>query len=327
MEYSDILFDALRTCVGLTAAAYALAGLGLNLQFGFTGLLNLGYAGSMMMGAYGTAIAVDRGASLGVGVIVGILAAVVMGVILGLFTLKLRHEYLAIVTIAFAEILRFIIRSRWADPFTKSVFGIQRFADAFYDINPIPTGRYGIGSFVFTERNLWLMLIAWPTVALVAYLLHKMITSPWGRVLKAVREDEEVARSLGKNVFLYKLQSLTLGGSIGAMAGILLAIDQQNVHPNFFIPTITFYVYCAVILGGTSKVWGPILGAVAFWFLFTLLTGFTSLIIDKAWLGNLLQSEDGGALRFVFVGLGLMLLLLFRPEGLAGKKLGVTANG
>ena len=103
MSFLDIFIDSIRTCIGLSAAGYALAAIGLNLQFGYTGLLNLGHVGSMLVGAYGTAIAVENGLPLGVGVIIGVLAAIVLGIILGLFTLKLRHEFLAIITIAFCR--------------------------------------------------------------------------------------------------------------------------------------------------------------------------------------------------------------------------------
>ena len=320
MEWVDITVSALRTCVSLTAAAYALLGIGLNLQFGFTGLLNLGHAGSMLVGAYGTAISVERGLPLGVGVIIGILAAVVVGLILGSFTLRLRNDYLAIVTIAFAEIIRIIVRSSWADPFTGSVFGIQRFADAFYNINPIPDGNYGIGNFSFSERALWTLLVGWATVVICTFLLQSLIKSPWGRVIKSIREDEDVSRSLGKNVFLYKLQSLMIGGALGAMGGILLAIDRQSIQPDTYMPLLTFYAYVIVIMGGYSRVWGPVLGAVAFWFVFQWFTGFINMVISNEWLGDLLETQDSGAIRFILVGVGLMLLLIYRPQGILGSK-------
>lgn len=294
MEFFDITVDALRTCVGLTAAAYALSAVGLNLQFGYTGLLNLGHVGSMMLGAYGTAISVDRGLPLGAGVIIGVAAAVAIGLVIGVFTLRLRAEYLAILTISFVEMLRFTIRSSWADPITNSVFGIQRFADAFFDINPIPAGQYGIGDFNFTDRNLWLMAVTWPTVIIVAYLISRLLKSPWGRVLKSIREDEDVSKSLGKNVFLYKVQSLTIGSALGALGGIALAIEQQNVHPNFFIPIITFYIYVIVIMGGTSSIWGSVLGSIAFWFAFDWLDGLARIAIGREWFGGLLQSTEIG---------------------------------
>ncbi len=326
MEYWDITIDALRACIGISAAAYALSGLGLNLQFGFTGLLNLGHAGSMMIGAYGVGISVDQGLPLGVGIIVGITAALMTGIILGFFTLRLRYEYLAIITIASAEILRTIIRSSWADPLTGSVFGIQGFANAFYDINPIPSGSYGTGGFVFTERSLWLMLVAWSVVFIIAWLLYRVINSPFGRVLKSIREDEDLTRSLGKNVFIYKVQSLALGGALGAMGGIILAIDQQNIHPDFFMPIITFQIYILVIIGGTSRVWGPVAGAVAFWFIFEWLNGLSRLAIDNEWFGPLLQSTDSGAMRQILIGLGLIALLILRPDGILGRRKKIISN-
>ena len=132
-----------RGSFGLAAAAYALSAIGLNLQFGYTGLVNLGHIASMLVGAYGTAIVVDAGGSLLLGVLVGLASAVVLGLVWGLPTLRLRADYLAIVTLSGAEILRYVVRSQWADSLTASVYGIQRFADVFYDWNPFGEGSYG----------------------------------------------------------------------------------------------------------------------------------------------------------------------------------------
>ena len=150
--------------------------------------------------------------------------------------------------------------------------------------------------------------------------VKQLIKSPWGRVIKSIREDEDVSKSLGKNVFLYKIQSLTLGSALGALGGIALAIDQQNVSPDFFIPIITFYIYVIVIMGGISSIWGSVLGSVAFWFVFDWLDGFSRLAIDNGWFGDLLQSADSGPIRLIAVGLGLMALLIFRPDGIVHTK-------
>jgi branched-chain amino acid transport system permease protein len=273
----------------------------------------------MLVGAYGTAITVDHGGPLWLGILVGIGAAVVLGLLLGLPTLRLRADYLAIVTIATAEILRLLTRTRRLSGLTKGVFGIQRFANDFYRINPIPDGRYGIGQISFSARNLWVILVGWGLVGLVSLLLYLLVGSPWGRVLKSIREDEDAARSLGKSVFAYKLQSLVLGGVFGALAGILLAIDTQSVNPDTYLAVVTFFAYTVLVLGGPAKVLGPVLGAVVFWFLLQLTDG----ILRE---GFNMSGGDVGAIRFAMVGLGLMLLMIFRPQGIVGTREGAVLD-
>ena len=179
MGFLGVVLAALQASIGVPAAAYAIAGIGLNVHFGYTGLLNFGHVGFMMVGAYGTAISVDRGLPLPVGILVGILSAVVLGLILGIPTLRLRADYLAIVTIAVAEILRLTFRSQSLEGFTKGVFGIQRFADSFYDINPIPVGRYGWRELSFTSRQLWVMTAGWLVVVLATVVVRALVRSPW----------------------------------------------------------------------------------------------------------------------------------------------------
>lgn len=320
MDWLKIFIDAGRAAVGVPAAAYALSAIGLNLQFGYTGLLNFGHVASMMVGAYGLAITVDLGGSMWLGIPVGMAAAVLLGLLIGLPTLRLRADYLAIVTIAVGEILRLVVRSSWAAPLTNGIFGIQAFADPFFDANPIPVGLYGIGKFRFDERTLWVMLVAWTLVMIAVLFIRRLTSSPWGRVIRAIREDEDAARSLGKNVFGYKLQSLMIGGAIGALAGIVLAVDQQNVTPDAYIPLLTFYAFTIVIIGGPGTLWGPVVGSMVFWFLFELLDGFMSEAVAAGWFGGLIDTVDTGPIRFALFGIGLMWLMVARPQGIFGKR-------
>jgi neutral amino acid transport system permease protein len=313
MEWGDILYPALRASVSVPAAAYALSATGLNVHFGYTGLLNFGQVGFMLMGAYGMAITVDQGGPLWLGIIVGILAAAALGLLLGLPTLRLRADYLAIVTIAVAEILRLLTRTRRLAGVTRGVFGIQQFANAFYRLNPFPDGRYGIGQVSFSARNLWVMTVGWSMVALASALVFVLMRSPWGRVLRSIREDEDAARSLGKPVFAYKLQSLVLGGIFGGLAGILLAIDTQSVNPDTYLAILTFFAYTVLVLGGPGTILGPTVGAVLFWFLLQLTDGILRVGLN-------MSGADVGAIRFALVGLGLMLLMIFRPQGVVGKR-------
>jgi neutral amino acid transport system permease protein len=320
MDIVDVLLGALSIAIGVPAAAYALAAVGLNVHYGYTGLLNFGHVGFMMVGAYGTAIAVDRGLSLPLGFLCGMGAAVVLGLLLGVPTLRLRADYLAIVTIASAEILRLVARTSTAEPYTKGVFGIQRFATPFYDRNPYPQGRWGVGAFEFSDRQLWVMTAGWGMVVLCTLLVHRLVKSPWGRVLQSIREDEDAARSLGKPVFWFKLQSLMLGGVIGSLAGILLAVDRQAVNPDSYISVFTFFVYAVLILGGPGKTLGPIVGAIVFWFVIDFTDGILNEALDAGWLGDAFTRSDVAQFRFVLVGLGLILLMVFRPQGIFGNR-------
>ncbi len=322
MDWLGILADGALATIGPLTAAYALSGIGLNLQFGYGGLLNFGHVAFMMVGAYGMAITVDAGGSLWLGIVVGILTAVLLGFLLGLPTLRLRADYLAIATIAVAEALRFLIRSTWAEPVTNGVFGIQGFADDFFAINPFPAAElYGFGSFVVTGRKLWVMLVGWTVVLLVTLLVRRIINSPWGRALKAIREDEDAASALGKNAFLFKLQILMLGGAAAGIAGILLAIEQQNVTPDAYLPKVTFILYVIVILGGAGTIGGPILGAIVFQFLFFTIDSFmVEAQANVDWVGDLLSPSDAGQIKLVLVGIGMMLLMIFRPQGLLGDR-------
>jgi len=320
MDPVSILVEAGRAAIGVPAAAYALSAVGLNLQFGYTGLLNFGHVGFMLVGAYGMAITVDQGGPLWLGFIVGLALAVLLGILIGIPTLRLRADYLAIVTIAMGEILRLLVRSRFAAPLTKGVFGIQRFADDFFELNPLPVGRYGVGTLRFDQRTMWVVIVGWVLVVGVTHLVRRLVRSPWGRVIRAIREDEDAARSLGKNVFAYKMQSLMIGGSIGALAGIYLAIDQQNVTPDAYVPLLTFYAFTIVIMGGPGTLWGPVVGSILFWFLFEILDGLMTGAMAEGWFGTLLESTDIGPIRFALFGIGLMWLMAYRPQGLFGSR-------
>lgn len=321
MDFVDVIADSLRTAFGPVAAAYALAAIGLNVQFGYTGLLNFGHVAFLMTGAYGAAITVDSGGSLWLGLLVGTVAAVLLGLVFGLPTLRLRVEYLAIVTIAAGEVLRTLLRSGGEDSLTRGVFGIQGFAGDFFDVNPFGRGSYGWGRLAYSERSLWVLVVGWSLVLLVTLVVSALVRSPWGRILRAIREDEDAARALGKNVFRFKLQSLVLGGVLGAAAGMLLAIDRQSVNPDTFLPVVTFALLTIVILGGAGSRLGPVVGAIVYWFIIQFTDRFLREAVEAGWVSNrTLSPERIGAARFVLVGLLLMAVMIFRPQGVLGKR-------
>lgn len=325
----DALVDGVRAAIGPAAIYYALAALGLNLHFGYTGLLNFGQVGFMLVGAYGMGVSVAIWQwPLWAGVLFSLLLSALLALLLGVPTLRLRADYLAITTIAAAEILRFVTRSSPATAVTAGPFGIpsqfsggRGFADAFYEpvvfgvnINPFPVDRtYDLGLFTLRGNRLWVIVVGWLLVLAVTWLLWFLMRSPWGRVIKAIREDEDAARALGKNVFAYKMQSLVLGGMMGGLAGLVLAFAQAGLTPDVFMPLVTFYAYTVLILGGVASTWGPVLGAVLFQF---LITATDSLLRS----GTLVEGNQVGAIRFGLVGLVLMLLTIYRPQGLTGDR-------
>lgn len=452
---------------------FALFSLGLNLQWGFTGLINFGHVAFLAVGSYlvvmltlpgylnaipgqmleefdwmretpwiasilqGIGAAIPESFPLGVGVIVGAIAAAGLGLIVGFATLKLREDYLAIVTIGAAEILRSVaLNEEWL---TRGTFGIQRFPLPLDDLAPGlivrlvmiavitaiaglglwqqwrwamrsirsastksllrstlillaylgtlgglivaigwgsqrmnatdavsngVTGAFLIGAIallIVLYRWLWttfldprpalaestalitsilvtvlglglygyaisalyhydenptktgLMWICVVLVTLVFWGLQRLVRSPWGRVLKAIREDETVATALGKNVFWYKLQSLMLGGAIAGIAGALYAWQLTTVYPDNFRPIETFNAWTIVVLGGAGNNVGTLLGAVIFW-AYQTLTRFV--------LGDIIPLDDAqiGAFRIMLIGLLLMGLMIWRPQGILGKK-------
>ena len=322
MDFHSILSQSLQQGLGPVAAVYCLAAIGLNVHFGYTGLLNFGQAGFMAVGAYGTAVTVSYfGQSIWLGLLVGVLSAVVLALLMGVPTLRLRADYLAIVTIAVAEIIRLCVRSVTFSEYTGGSTGINGWADGFYNVNFLPSGRYGFGPWRYTSSTWWWMLIGWALVALAALLVFALVRSPWGRVLKSIREDEDAARSLGKNVFAYKMQALVLGGVIGALGGVVNALATRAVLPDNFSTNVTFFAYTALILGGAARTFGPIVGSMLFW----VILQFVDVTLRAASREDLLPTSiisgtQVGQVRFMIVGIGLALLMVFRPQGIFGDR-------
>jgi neutral amino acid transport system permease protein len=163
-------------------------------------------------------------------------------------------------------------------------------------------------------------VVGWTLVAIFAWVIHRLIASPWGRVIKGIREDEDAVRSLGKNVYGYKMQVLVIGGAMGAVAGIMDGLARGSATPANYQPGFTFIAYSMVILGGTAKVWGPIVGAVLFNFLFQFTSLFLREANDSFIPDSLISDNDVGAVRLMLMGAGLMALMAFRPQGLFGDK-------
>ena len=169
-------------------------------------------------------------------------------------------------------------------------------------------------------------MFAWSLVAISTVLIWLMMRSPWGRVLKGIREDEDAVRSLGKNVFSYKLQSLIVGGVFAGLGGELFVITLSNVQPNDWGTTFTFMIWTVLLLGGAASVFGPVAGGAIFFVLITLTQGILSGLVALNWL-PFLSPPQVGQLRFILIGLALMFLVIFRPQGLFGNKKELQFNG
>jgi neutral amino acid transport system permease protein len=254
-------------------------------------------------------------------ILLGLALAVLLALALGIPTLRLRADYLAIVTIASSEVLRLVARSASLRDVTGGSSGISGFSRGFYDLNPLPEGRYGIGPIDYTETRAWLLIVGWSLVVLASLLVFLLMRSPWGRVLKAIREDEDAVRSLGKNVIGYKMQSLVLGGVFGALGGFVFALANSSIQPDNYSTLLTFFAFTAMILGGAGRILGPIVGAILFSSFFTFLENTLVQAVSADIIPtSLMNSNQVGIVRFILVGALLMALMIFRPQGLFGDK-------
>ncbi|GAA1752513.1 branched-chain amino acid ABC transporter permease [Nonomuraea bangladeshensis] len=326
MDWLTIFTTTVHAAIGWETIVYGLAAIGVNIHFGYTGLLNFGQAAFMAVAGYGLAVTVTvLDLPFWVGIFVGLGAAVLLALLMGIPTLQLRADYLAIVTIAAAEIIRLIFRSVQFKGVFGGSDGRRGFNGDFYAMNPYPEGRYGIGAIVFDERTLWLLTVGWIVVLLACGLVYLLMKSPWGRVLKAIREDEDAVRALGKNVFSYKMQSLVLGGVIGCFGGFFYGLYNGAVQPDVFGTEMTFFAYTIVILGGAARVFGPVVGAMIFWVLFVFVGNLLAELVANGYI-PFMTSIQVGPIRYALVGLGFILLLIVRPQGIFGDKREIAIN-
>ncbi|WP_134766343.1 branched-chain amino acid ABC transporter permease [Nocardioides sp. 1609] len=313
----DLITTPLHDAFAPVAISYVLAAMGLNIHYGYTGLLNFGQAAFAAAGSYAMAVTiVSFGVPFIPAILLGLAASVVLSLVMGVPTLRLRADYLAIVTIAVAEILRLLFSTSFKKYF-HARDGVSGFTGTFRSWNPFKDME---GTFLsFSANDLWVMVVGWIIVALVSTLVFLLMRSPWGRVLKSIREDEDAVRSLGKNVYGYKMQALVLGGMIGAMGGFVGALGLASVQPDTFNTDFTFIAFTMLILGGAARVLSPAVGAVLFWGVLSFMSVALSELSDIV-PGDLLDSNRIGNIRFAVVGLVLMLLMIYRPQGLFGDR-------
>ena len=292
---------------GVVAGIYAVFALGLNVHWGFTGLFNIGIAGFFALGAYTTALLttpspspeffedfkwggdlpslMDGGidlwffvALLGAGLVCGLVA-----LLIGAITLRLRDDYLAIATLGIAETVRLVfLNEKWLANGSKGLYRIPKFLD-----------------------DLGVVLV----ILLIVYIvLERAIRSPWGRVLKAVRDDEVTAAASGKNVFSFKLQAFILGAVVMGIGGALYAHNIRFVGPSTFDPLLaTFVIWAMLMVGGSGNNKGAVLGAFVVWGIWTGTQFMPGFLSDPNF-------------RYVMVGVLIVAVILLRPGGILGEE-------
>jgi branched-chain amino acid transport system permease protein len=305
------------------AGIYVIFALGLQIQYGVGGIMNFGQVGMMALSSYTMAILViTYGWNLYLAAFVGVIVAALGGAFLGLTTLRLRGDYFAIVSIAFSEILRYVINN--SDGFTGGAQGSLAIpSPKGYSAGYTSTFEKLIHSMIdqlqpifgsWATRNLCMMIITWGTAIILMLLVSRLERTSWARVLRASREDDNVPAALGKNVFKYRLQSLILGSVLGGIAGIFWAVQYSIITPDDFQTSITFFAWMVIILGGATAVRGVPVGAV----LFSLLYAGTRFFNFPPF--TWLSSVDRAYLRVIIIGVILILLMLKRPQGFFGKR-------
>jgi branched-chain amino acid transport system permease protein len=322
MDWGLILDNSISAAIRPNAIIFALAAIGLNVHFGYTGLLNFGQVGFMAVGGYFAAISVlEWGVPLWMGWLIGLLASGVWALLLGYPTLRLRADYLAIVTIAASEIFRLSVMAPTFREVTGGADGLSGFNADWRSLNPFSGGSYGVWFLQFGPAEFWAIVVGWALVLLAVLFVFLLMRSPWGRVLKAIREDEDAVRALGKNVFAYKMQSLVIGGALGALAGIYFVSHQASVVPSNYSTAQTFYAYVCLILGGTARIWGPVVGSMLFWAIVTFTNDtLRQAVAEDIIPQSVMDPNQVGQVRLMLVGVGLILLLVFRPQGLLGDR-------
>ena len=289
---------------------YVLLSFGLNVQWGYTGLINFSVAAFWGIGMYSVALLASPqsplGLALGPGVaLVGaVVVSAAVAVVIGVPTLRLRADYLAIASLGLAEIIRLLIQNQEGVTAGTRGVTIPRLLPglvAFLD------GVFAPDAGTFPYRALVNLGLVAVGVLVVYLLLRRVQRSPWGRVLRTIRSDEDLASALGKDTFSFKMQAFVIGSVLMALSGFFYAYQNLYVAPGQLEPIVTFYVWIAVILGGTGSNRGAILGGLV---IVTIREG--SRFLNDA--GLLLV--DAAAFRLLLIGVLIVLVVRYRPEGI-----------
>lgn len=306
MIFDLLSYGAFFLTIALT---YAIICLGLNVQWGQTGLFNVGIAGFVAIGAYVSALLTtpDMPGRLGgfdmpiaIGWIGGALAAGLATFLVGALTIRLRADYLAIATFGVAVAVQLCLLN--VEPVTGGPFGIG--------FIPRPFAGTASDPALFGALNLAVLSIV---VIVLYFALERLLRSPWGRVLRAIREDETAALALGKNAVRFRLQALAIGGAIMGLAGAAQAHFIGFIAPDTYLPTLTFQVWAMLIVGGSGNNRGAILGAVVVWGIWAVSSSAVSAVFPPE------QQARAASLQIVMIGTALCMILLLRPRGILGE--------
>lgn len=292
------------------ALSFAIICLGLNVQWGQTGLFNVGIAGFVAIGAYVSALMTTPddaarfggfGLPIAMGWAGGALVSGAASFLVGALTIRLRADYLAIATFGVAVVVHLCALN--LEPVTGGPFGVGFIPRPFAGTagNPLAFGLLNLG--VLTV-----------VVAVLYMLLERLTRSPWGRVLRAVREDEAAALALGKNAAMVRLQAFALGGGIMGLAGAVQAHFIGFIAPDNYVPMLTFQVWAMLIVGGSGNNRGAILGAVLVWAIWAGSAAAISALFPPA------EQARAAALQIVVIGVALCAVLLLRPRGIMGEE-------
>lgn len=286
---------------------FMILALALNLQWGITGMVNFGVAGFYALGAYTSGLlAVKLGIPVGLAILAACLAGMAMGAVVALLSMRLREDFLAIVTLGVGEIIRLIVLNE--DEITEGPRGLR--------IDAQPFGTL-VGPDLYPVFYLGLVALC---VVLTYVVCESIRRAPMGRTLRAIREDDVVAEVLGKNVFLHRVCIFAVGGFFMGLAGALYAHYVQNISPEVFMPVLAMFIWMSVIVGGAGNNRGILLGAGTV-MVFLEGTRFIGDFVD------VLDAEKMSALRIILIGLLLILTLRLRPRGLLPEpKFRVNSN-
>lgn len=289
--------EAYLLTVAVFALIYALMTLALNLQFGFAGLINFGLVGSFAIGAYACALLGKLGLSVLLTLPLAALISALASWPIGLLSLRLRVEYFAIATLGFAETVRLVInQEQWLTGGAQGIAGIPGLGKALGIAAP-PTSI----SFIVS-------LLAVVAVVLICW---KLVYSPFGRIIRAIRDDEDAVRALGKSPANFKVKIFVLSSAFVGFSGGLYAHFLTYISPDQFIALTTFYIWVAMILGGAGSVTGSVIGSFLLMFFVE-----APQFLPNSMFG--LSAVALSSLRLGVIGLALILLMRFKPEGIMG---------
>ena len=298
----------------VTASIFAIATLGLNLQWGFTGIMNVGIVGFFGVGAYATAYITgpvyrDAFGGFGLHPLLGYLGAMVasgvIALIVGIPTIRLKHDFLAIGTFGIAICIQ-LVAMNWKSA-TRGFDGLHSLPKPFAALAGTPF-----------RANLFYLIMVLVFIGLITFALERMVRSPWGRMLRAVREDEHAAAALGKNAYAIRLQTFVLGSMLMGLSGALYANFLGFISPQDLLPIFTFQVFVMLIVGGSGNNYGALLGAVIIWALWTVTETVLGAILPPG------LRQQVSSIRVVMVGAILVGMLLYRPQGILPERRNVS---